>query len=285
MRTLAVMPSDVIKGLYGLATDLPGTVANVSGQSADQWQKAKASAAEVVAPQGSISNRVGAGMETVGHTLGTIPFVGTPAAHAGEQAASGDLAGGLTNLGILIASLALPEALARAVPAVAKATGVGLGKTVLKTSAADTRAALSEGALPLTEGSTAKLQDLVTRTKPVTGYEYRPDLAEVPQPGPTTVPIRGESPFQGVLDKHTTAMNRPSDFLMRELAGGATGAAFGHASPTSIATGLAVGAATSPMARSIGGQLAWEIGHLPPSLWSESVRTAVMSGLAQQGAK
>lgn len=77
--------------------------------SADQAMKAKESAGRVVSSPG-FWPKVGAASETLGHTAGMVPIIGTPAAQAGERIANGDVSGGVgTGVG-LVGSMFLPHA-------------------------------------------------------------------------------------------------------------------------------------------------------------------------------
>lgn len=101
-------PVAAVKGIYSAVTDIPGTIENIAAASMDQGRQAKQAAGE------------GRYFEAGGHALGMIPVIGPAAAQAGEQIASGDVAGGLGRGTGLVA----PVVAASAVRTAGKAAGV-----------------------------------------------------------------------------------------------------------------------------------------------------------------
>lgn len=69
------------------------TLQAIKDGSADEWSRAKESAGRVMTSP-AMGDKVLALSETIGHLGGTVPVYGTAAAKAGEQAATGDWAGG-----------------------------------------------------------------------------------------------------------------------------------------------------------------------------------------------
>jgi hypothetical protein len=98
-------PVAMVKGVVDAVSHPVRTAENIYAASADQGSKALTAARE------------GRYVEAAGHTAGMVPIIGPAAAEAGEQIASGDVAGGL---GKGAAMLALPLA-PRGVQAVRKA--------------------------------------------------------------------------------------------------------------------------------------------------------------------
>ena len=94
-----VNPVTMAKGVYQMVTDLPGTAVAIGQASWDQGRQAVDLA------------RQGRYVEAAGHVGGAIPLIGPAAAQAGEQIASGDVAGGIgSGLG-LIAMMGAPALL------------------------------------------------------------------------------------------------------------------------------------------------------------------------------
>lgn len=106
-------PVAAVEGLYGAVTHPVDTIVNIGGAMADQGTQAIQAARE------------GRSSEAIGHGIAAVvPVVGPAAAHAGEQIASGDVAGGLgTSAGLLAPALAMP-AVRAAGRVVGKAAGV-----------------------------------------------------------------------------------------------------------------------------------------------------------------
>ena len=101
---LKAVPAGIFQMAHGIVNPAVGAMnaeAMVSA-SEDQAGKAKAAFQEGRYP------------EALGHAVGTVPIIGTPLAQTGEQIASGDLAGGLTNAVLLAGGPLIPGA-ARAV--------------------------------------------------------------------------------------------------------------------------------------------------------------------------
>lgn len=96
-----VNPVNIAKGLYHTATSPIETGKAIVGQSANQWGKA-----------GEMWDQ-GRYLEAVGHGAGAIPVVGPIAAEAGEQIASGDVAGGLGKAFGILAPFGAAEGVAR----------------------------------------------------------------------------------------------------------------------------------------------------------------------------
>lgn len=89
------------------------------GGSADQGAKAKEAAGRIMSAP-TIGGKVAATSEAIGHAAGMVPVIGTPAAQAGEQIASGDVAGGLGSATGLIGSQFAGDVANAAAPAAAR---------------------------------------------------------------------------------------------------------------------------------------------------------------------
>jgi hypothetical protein len=100
-------PVSMVKGLADAARHPIQTVENVVAASADQGRKAWDAA------------KKGRPTEALGRTIATVPIVGPAAAAAGEQIASGDIAGGLGKGAGLVAAMGLPTVVRGAKKAVA----------------------------------------------------------------------------------------------------------------------------------------------------------------------
>lgn len=89
-------PVSLVKGLYGAATNpietLRGIGADMRGQAQQAWQAAK---------EGRVAG-------VIGHGVGITPLIGPAAVQAGEQIASGDVAGGLGRAAGLLLPAAAP---------------------------------------------------------------------------------------------------------------------------------------------------------------------------------
>lgn len=96
-----VNPLNIVKGLYHASTEPMETGAAILGQSGDQLVKSREAL-----EQGRFT-------EAKGHFLGAIPVVGPIAVEAGEQIASGDVAGGLGKTVGILAPFGAAEAGAR----------------------------------------------------------------------------------------------------------------------------------------------------------------------------
>lgn len=96
-----INPISIAKGLYQTATHPIETGRAVLGQSAAQIGKAKEAFDQ------------GRYVEAVGHGAGSIPIIGPLAAEAGEQIASGDVAGGLGKATGMLVPFGAAEGLAR----------------------------------------------------------------------------------------------------------------------------------------------------------------------------
>lgn len=92
-------PIAAAKGIYGAAMHPVQTLEDIGSASMDQLSQAKQAASD-----GRIS-------ETIGHTFGAVPVVGPAAVRAGEQIASGDVAGGLGSAAGLVAPVVATSAL------------------------------------------------------------------------------------------------------------------------------------------------------------------------------
>lgn len=96
---LAGVPAGIAKGIEGIFN--PATAAmNGMGMvdaSLDQAKKARD------------AYQMGRYPEAFGHAVGTVPGIGTPLAQTGEQWASGDYAGGLTNTALAVGSAVGPR--------------------------------------------------------------------------------------------------------------------------------------------------------------------------------
>lgn len=114
-------PVTIATGLYDAVRHPIKTVENVGAASADQLRKA--------------GQRIDEGryVDAVGHGLGALPLVGPAAVAAGEQIASGDVAGGLGKAFGLLAPSGAPSAIRAARAAASKAPGVA---TALEAGAA-----------------------------------------------------------------------------------------------------------------------------------------------------
>jgi hypothetical protein len=94
----AVNPITAVKSLIGAVTDIPGTAAAIADASINQARQSR-----------ELFNQ-GRYVEAAGHGLATIPMIGPAAAAAGEQGASGDVAGMFGSAAGLLAPIALSGA-------------------------------------------------------------------------------------------------------------------------------------------------------------------------------
>ena len=133
--------SDVVEGPMQALRD-PRLAAELlweamSGATADQWAKTKASAGRVMS-EPSLSDKAMAASETLGHGLATVlPIVGPAAANTGETIASGETARGIgQGMGLLA-----PNAVARGVrvPAGVEAVRGAIGKAAARLDRGVTR--------------------------------------------------------------------------------------------------------------------------------------------------
>lgn len=110
-------PVTIAQGLYGAARHPVDTLSGIASASGQQLSQA------------SDAYQQGRYMEAAGHALGATPLIGPVAAQAGEQIASGDIAGGLgkaTGLLLPIAGASAVKGAVRGAAAGARAAAPGL---------------------------------------------------------------------------------------------------------------------------------------------------------------
>jgi len=142
-------PVTAVQGLAHAVAHPLDTATSLYNASADQAQKAAA------------AYRAGQYGEAIGHGLGAIPFIGPPAAAAGEQIASGDVAGGLGKGAALLATAGVAGPAARLAGRIAEPVAESVAGKLYQSALKPTKAVLNDVRVPSGAGADAARDTLV----------------------------------------------------------------------------------------------------------------------------
>ncbi len=212
-------PVSAIKGLAHAVRHPLDTGAQMLSASGEQLGKAK----EAVG-QGRYS-------EAVGHTFGAIPIIGPAAAAAGEQIASGDVAGGLGKGAGLVLGAGLAGPATRTVGKVVKPVAQATGRRLYQSALKPTKAVLND--VRPVAGTTARetlLQTGLDEAIPVTARgvrkaetlidslngEVQARIAKAAANGKTVDPVQVEQAIADVAKDFTNQINAQPDLAAIE---------------------------------------------------------------------